>query len=87
MNTKTVIKVNCEFLIKSYNPRSIGRIARGAKRSKNVARFFPLLFEVHSCQVRLFAIPRRALPSLVLASRVWVLSLLAGVFLELGRRA
>ena len=28
-----------------------------------VARFFPPLFKVHSCQVRLFAIPRRVLPS------------------------
>ena len=50
MNTKNVIiEKKCEFIIKSYNLRSIGRISRGAQRSKNVARFFPLLFEVRSC--------------------------------------
>ena len=54
---------DCEFLIKSYNSRSIGRNALGAQRSKSVARFLPHLFEVRSCQVGLFMIPRRVLPS------------------------
>ena len=30
---------------------------------RKVARFFPLLFEVRSCQVELFTIPRRVLPN------------------------
>ena len=35
----------------------------GVQRSKNVARFFPPLFQVRSCQVELFVIPCKVLPS------------------------
>ena len=44
-------------------------------------------FSLFCLKFVIFAIPRRALLNLVLASRVWGFSLLGGVFLELGRRA
>ena len=75
------------FLLKAIIQGLLIELSEVLRVSKNVARFFPLMFEVRGCQVGLFPIPRRSLPSLVRASRVWGFSLLAEVFLELGRRA